>query len=127
MTIDILAALSFIHEHFVSLIFFILFSCFVGVIVKMSLSNGDYKYFKLAHVVMRGDGTLDRKALRDTVLFLAQLYGFFEVLRHHETIIVEYLLTFSAIWGVYHLADNKLTNKGIPSVPGLHATPQDGT
>lgn len=105
----------YIQSTFVSIIFFLLFVSLVIWIIRLNIGNGTYQHFRLADMVMRKDGTIDRKAMERTMLFLASLYGFLYVVHKHEGVIVGYLVAMAGIWLGYQLADNKLTNKGAPA------------
>lgn len=110
--------IEFIRETFVSLLFLLIFGSILVYIIRLHLGNGDYQKFKLAQLIMRADGTLDRKAFKDTILFATSLYGFFFVLQKHDDLIISYFLTMAGVWLGYHVADNKLPTLGGPPKKG---------
>jgi hypothetical protein len=107
----------YIQNALVSIVFGLLFVSLIIYIVKLHFGNGTYKKFRLADMICRGDGSLDRKAFERLVLFLATLYGFLYVVHHERPMIVTYLVAMAGIWLAHQLADNKIANKNVPPTP----------
>jgi len=108
---------NYVQNALVSIVFGLLFVSLIIYIVKLHFGNGTYKRFRLADMICRGDGSLDRKALERLVLFLATLYGFLYVVHHERPMIVAYLVAMAGIWLAHQLADNKIANKNVPPMP----------
>jgi hypothetical protein len=104
----------FIQDHFASLVFSLFFFSLILWVIRMNFENGPYKHFQLAHLVMKKDGTLDRKAFFETILFLSSVYGFVHVIQKRPEIVVEYFLAMTGVWLAKHVAQDKLPNLGVP-------------
>src|SRR5258706_4548168 len=102
----------------VSWLFGIILISSIVYIIKLHLSNGSYKNFRLSQLICRADGTLDRKAFKDVLLFFVSLYGFIFVMHKHSDMIISYFWAMAGIWLGAHVLDNKLpTLGGRPSSP----------
>lgn len=109
-----LKAADYVQNALVSIVFGLLFLSLIVYIVKLHFGNGTFKAFRLADMICRADGSLDRKALERLMLFLTTLYGFLYVVHHERAMLVTYLMAMAGIWLGYQLADNKLANKNTP-------------
>jgi hypothetical protein len=105
---------AYLNETAVTLIFGILFVSLIIYIVRLHFGNSEYQKFRLAHMVMKLDGTLDRKAMKDTVLFMTSMYGFFFVMHKHPDLLVSYFWALAVVWCGMHLADKKLPTPPLP-------------
>lgn len=110
-------AATYIQNALVPIIFGLLFVSLVIYIIKLHFGNSTYKQFRLADMICRRDGSLDRKALERLVLFLLTCYGFLYVIHKDRVYIIGYLVAMAGIWLGYQLADNKFTNKNVPHTP----------
>jgi len=110
----VVQAANYVQNALVSIVFGMLFVSLIIYIIKLHFGNGTYKKFRLADMICRGDGSLDRKAFERLVLFLATLYGFLYVVHHERPMIVAYLVAMAGIWLAHQLADNKIANKNVP-------------
>lgn len=106
--------LAFIEAHFVSLIFAVLFFSFLVFLVKLNFGNGAYKNFKIAQMVARSDGTLDRRAMERVGLYLMSMYGFLYVLHRVPDQITTYFSLMATIWLGAHVLQNKLPDRAGP-------------
>ena len=112
--VDVIGAVDFIQEHIGGLLFAVFFFSLIVWMIRMNVANGPYKNFQLAHLVMRHDGTLDRKAFRETILFLVSVYGFVHVVQHKPEILVEYFWAMTSTWLGAHLLSDKFPSKAAP-------------
>ena len=106
--------LAYIQSTFVSIVFFFLFAALIIWLWRLNVGNSEYENFRIADMVRRKDGSIDRKAMERAMLFLATLYGFLYVVHKHSDLIVGYLWAMATVWLGYQVADNKLANKGKP-------------
>lgn len=110
------AMIGYIQSHIVSLLFTVIFFSSVIYVIRLHLSNGIYKNFRLAQMIMRGDGTLDRKAIERLMLLFMTLYGFLHVMHKQPDMLIAYFWAMMAAWGIFHVAGDKLPNLGIPKI-----------
>lgn len=123
---EVTAMVEYIQSHIISLLFTVIFFSFVVYVIRLHMSNGVYKNFRLAQMVMRGDGSLDRKAMERLILFLMTLYGFLHVMHKQPDMLISYFGTMMVTWGVFHVAGDKLANLGIPKMgPPPNSTQED--
>ena len=113
---EVLSMGEFVLRTLESWVFAVLGLSTMVYIIKLHFSNGDYKHFRLAQLVMRKDGTLDRKACYTLALFGASLYGCVYVLHHVHEMIVTYFSLQATIWLGKHVLDDKLPNRGVPTL-----------
>ena len=105
----------------VSVLFALAFVCVVAWMITINFSSRpEYSKFRLAHMFMRLDGTLDRRGLKDTILFGSSIYGYFYVLVNHKDLIIGYFTVMAAVWLGIQLADKKIpgdVSKKAPDEP----------
>jgi hypothetical protein len=113
--------LVFIEGHIVSLIFAVFFFSLIVFLLKLNFGNGSYKHFKLAQMVAKEDGSLDRKAMERVGLYMMSMYGFLHVLHKVPDQIVTYFSLMATIWLGAHVLGtvaNKLPDRGnVPKEP----------
>src|SRR5258708_25359848 len=103
MTDLLLRVLEFVRLHGISMMFALIFLSIVAYVIRLHFSK-QYEHFKFAQLIMKADGTLDRKAFYKTMLFVVCMYGCVEVLHHHPDLVLVYFNLQAAIWLGTHLA-----------------------
>lgn len=109
--------LVFIETHIVSLIFSVLFFCFLVFLLKLNFGNAEYQNFRIAQMISRADGSLDRKALERAILFLVSIYGFIHVMHKVPEQLTTYFFAMAGVWLTAHVAANKLPDRAGPPEP----------
>lgn len=106
--------LAFVEGHIVSLIFAVFFFSLIVFLLKLNFSNGEYQNFRLAQMITRSDGSLDRRAMERVGLYLMSMYGFLHVLHKVPDQIVTYFSLMATIWLGAHILQNKLPDRAGP-------------
>jgi hypothetical protein len=107
----VVEALQFLEEHIVSLIFAVFFFSLIVFLIRLNFANGEYRNFRLAQMITRSDGSLDRRAMERVGLYLMSMYGFLHVLHKVPDQITTYFSLMATIWLGAHVLANKLPDR----------------